>query len=51
MTGDELADKFRECGQDVISPQNADSFLDMAWHLEDVSDIKTYTSLLQGHPR
>ena len=50
MTGDELADKFRECSQDIIPPRNVDSLLDMAWQLEDVSDIKAFTGLLQGNP-
>jgi 2-methylcitrate dehydratase PrpD len=50
MTGDELAGKFRECSQDVIPPRNADSFLDMAWRLENVNDIKSLTGLLQDNP-
>ena len=39
MTDAEVEDKFRSLAQDLLSPSQTDSLLEMLWNLEQVDDI------------
>jgi hypothetical protein len=48
MTREELADKFRDCAEHLLSPQLQQQVLDTIYHLEEVQDTRTLTGLLRG---
>jgi len=46
MTRKELAEKFRQCAEGIISPGHVEEVLDMAYRLEEVQDLRALTALL-----
>ncbi len=50
MTGDEMWDKFEDCGQRALAPQRLRALFDLLHELETVPDINVLTQLLVADP-
>lgn len=48
MTREELAEKFQDCTLHLLSSETQERVLDLIYHLEDLAEVTSLTSLLRG---